>query len=43
MLYRWTDAAGVLQVTQDPPPRGTRYEKVDVQPRDGIEVDGRRQ
>ena len=43
VLYRWTDAAGVLQVTQDPPPRGTRYEKVDVQPRDGIEVDGRRQ
>ena len=42
VLYRWTDDAGVLQVTQDPPPRGRRYEKVDVQPRDGIEVDGRR-
>ena len=43
VLYRWTDDAGVPQVTQEPPPRGRRYEKVDVQPRDGIEVDGRRQ
>lgn len=43
VLYRWTDASGVLQVTQDPPPPGTRYEKVDTQPREGIEVDGRRQ
>lgn len=42
VLYRWTDAAGVVQVTQDPPPRGTRYEKVDIQPRDGIEVHGNR-
>ncbi|WP_132998995.1 DUF4124 domain-containing protein [Luteimonas arsenica] len=42
VLYRWTDEAGVVQVTQDPPPRGRRYEKVDIQPRDGIEVDGRR-
>lgn len=41
-LYRWTDATGVVQVTQDPPPRGTRYEKVDIQPRDGIEVHGNR-
>jgi len=43
VLYRWTDDAGVLQVTQEPPPRGRRYEKVDVQPREGIEVDGRRE
>ena len=43
VLYRWTDAAGVLQVTQEPPPRGRRYETVDIQPRDGIEVDGSRQ
>ena len=42
VLYRWTDDAGVVQVTQDPPPSGRRYEKVDVQPREGIEVDGRR-
>lgn len=42
VLYRWTDAAGVLQVTQEPPPRGVRYEKVDIQPREGIDVDGRR-
>ena len=43
VLYRWTDAAGVVQVTQDPPPDGRRFEKVDIQPREGIEVDGRRQ
>lgn len=43
VLYRWTDAAGVVQVTQEPPPKGRRYEKVDIQPRDGIEVDGSRQ
>ena len=42
VLYRWTDAAGVVQVTQEPPPKGRRYEKVDIQPRDGIEVDGSR-
>lgn len=43
VLYRWTDDAGVVQVTQEPPPRGQRFEKIDIQPRDGIEVDGRRQ
>ncbi|MBB6598454.1 DUF4124 domain-containing protein [Luteimonas sp. MC1825] len=42
VLYRWTDDAGVVQVTQEPPPRGRHFEKVDIQPRDGIEVDGRR-
>ena len=42
VLYRWTDDAGVVQVTQEPPPRGRRYEMVDIQPREGIEVDGRR-
>ncbi|MBJ7575035.1 DUF4124 domain-containing protein [Luteimonas sp. MC1828] len=42
VLYRWTDDAGVVQVTQEPPPRGRRFEKVDIQPREGIEVDGRR-
>lgn len=43
VLYRWTDDAGVVQVTQDPPPRGRSYEKVDIQPRDGIEVHGDRE
>ena len=42
VLYRWTDESGVVQVTQEPPPRGRRYETVDIQPREGIEVDGRR-
>jgi hypothetical protein len=42
VLYRWTDAAGVVHVTADPPPRGQRYETVDVEPRPGIEVDGGR-
>jgi hypothetical protein len=42
VLYRWTDAAGVPQVTQTPPPDGHDYEKVDVQPREGIEIDGNR-
>lgn len=42
VLYRWTDAAGVVHVTQEPPPHGPRYEKVDVQPREGIEIDGAR-
>ena len=42
VLYRWTGADGVVQVTQEPPPPGMRFEKVDIQPRDGIEVDGRR-
>lgn len=43
VLYRWTDAAGVVHVTQQPPPKGRRYDKVDVQPREGIEVNGARQ
>ncbi len=42
MLYRWRDASGALQIT-DKPPKGRKYERVDVQPRDGIEVDGSRQ
>ncbi len=45
VLYRWRDGAGVLQVT-DRPPRGSdagrRFERVDVQPRDGIELRGDR-
>lgn len=42
VLYRWRDASGALQIT-DQPPKGRKYERVDVQPRDGIEVDGSRQ
>jgi len=42
VLYRWRDANGALQVTQRPP-KGRKYERVDVQPKDGIEVDGSRQ
>ena len=40
-LYRWRDDAGNLQIT-DTPPRGRRYERIDREPRSGIEVDGRR-
>ena len=45
VLYRWRDGAGVLQVTQHPPrgeDAGRKYERVDLQPRDGIEVRGDR-
>lgn len=41
VLYRWRDGNGVLQVT-DTPPKGRKYEKVDLQPRAGIQVDGSR-
>ena len=40
VLYRWRDANGVRQVTDRPPPPGVSYEKVDIQPREGIEIDG---
>ena len=46
VLYRWHDAAGVLHVTSQPPrgaDAGRRFERVDVQPRDGIEVRGDRE
>lgn len=43
VLYRWTDADGVPQVTQTPPPPGHDFERVDVQPREGIEIDGSRE
>ena len=41
VLYRWRDAQGRLQVTAQPP-KGRRYERVDLEPRDGIEVHGNR-
>lgn len=41
VLYRWRDDAGQLQVTAQPP-KGRTSERVDMQPRDGIEVRGDR-
>ena len=29
-LYRWRDARGVLQVTDTPPPKGIKAERVDL-------------
>ena len=40
-LYRWHDANGVLQIT-DQPPKGRKYERIDKHPRKGIEVHGDR-
>ncbi|KQZ56347.1 MULTISPECIES: DUF4124 domain-containing protein [unclassified Lysobacter] len=40
-LYRWRDAAGRLQITERPP-KGRPYERLQRQPRDGIEVHGDR-
>jgi hypothetical protein len=41
VLYRWRDANGVLQIT-DKPPKGRRYERVEREPSEGIEVHGDR-
>lgn len=45
VLYRWRDADGVLQVTEQPP-RGTdagrRYERIGREPYGGIEIHGDR-
>ena len=40
-LYRWRDAAGVLQITDKPPAKG-RYERLDRDSQRAIEVEGRR-
>ena len=40
-LYRWRDAAGNLQIT-DQPPQGRKYERISRTPKDGIEVSGDR-
>jgi uncharacterized protein HemX len=40
-LYRWRDAAGVLQIT-DTPPKGRSFERLDQQPDRAIEVRGER-
>ena len=39
-LYRWRDADGTLQIT-DTPPKGRSFERIDRDPRQAIEVDGR--
>jgi hypothetical protein len=41
-LYRWRDANGVLQVTEQPP-QGRPYERISRTPRDGIEIKGDRE
>lgn len=38
-LYRWRDSSGVLQITEKPP-QGLPFERIDKQPRPGIEVRG---
>ena len=40
-LYRWRDADGHLQITQEPP-KGRKYERISRTPQDGIEVSGNR-
>ena len=41
-LYRWRDAAGNLQITQDPP-NDRKYERISRTPQDGIEIKGGRE
>jgi hypothetical protein len=38
-LYRWRDAQGRLHVAEQPPKTG-RYERIDREPRSGIEING---
>ena len=40
-LYRWRDAAGNLQITEEPP-TGRKYERISREPEDGIRVEGDR-
>ena len=40
-LYRWHDANGVLQITEQPP-KARKYERIDKNPHNGIEVHGDR-
>ena len=45
VLYRWRDANGVLQITEQPPHgknAGRKYRRVDREPHGGIEVHGNR-
>ncbi|RZA18649.1 MAG: DUF4124 domain-containing protein [Lysobacteraceae bacterium] len=40
-LYRWRDDAGHLQITQEPP-TGRKFERISRTPKEGLEIDGRR-
>ena len=40
-LYRWRDAAGVLQIT-DKPPKDRPFERIDPRPDRAIEIRGER-
>jgi hypothetical protein len=40
-LYRWRDAHGVLQITEQPP-KGRKYRVIEREPYGGIEVHGNR-
>lgn len=45
VLYRWRDADGVLQITEQPPSgrdAGRPFERVEREPYDGIQVRGDR-
>ena len=41
-LYRWRDADGHLQITQEPP-KGRKYERISRTPHNGIEIKGDRE
>jgi hypothetical protein len=41
-LYRWRDANGVLQITEEPP-KGHKYERIDKDAPPAIEVRGDRE
>ena len=41
VLYRWRDANGVLQITEQPP-KGRKYERIDMDAPPAIEVHGDR-
>lgn len=30
-VYKWRDADGVVQITEEPPPEGTKFEKLEYQ------------
>ena len=40
-LYRWRDASGRLQITEEPP-KGRKYERISREPDEGIQVRGDR-
>ncbi|MFC5570464.1 DUF4124 domain-containing protein [Lysobacter yangpyeongensis] len=40
-LYRWRDDSGVLHITEQPP-KGRKYQRIEREPYDGIEVHGDR-